>query len=225
MKDKITRRRFFRTLASYSPLLLFPLETHASKKSELPGVLVIGDSISMGYTPYLTGILSEKANVWHPEENCEGTSKGVLKLDKWVGNMKWDIIHFNFGLHDLKHVNPVTGANSNKPEDPQQADIKQYAYNLEIIVDRLKATGAKLIFATTTPVPEKSSPYRNPSDVIEYNKAALRIMKKEKIEINDLYRYSLPLVPEIQIPNNVHFKPEGYRLLAERVSEYVIKSL
>ena len=191
----------------------------------LLNVLIIGDSISIGYTPFLKEILSEKAYVWHPDENCEGTTKGVLKIDEWIGTTKWDIIHFNFGLHDLKHVNAITGANSNKPEDPLQADVKQYSKNLRFIVGRLKACGAKLIFATTTPVPEKSSPLREPEQALIFNKAALKIMKRENIEVNDLFEFTLPKLKEIQLTDNVHFKPDGYRALAEKVSASIIMAL
>ena len=196
-----------------------------NSNNKLTNILIIGDSISIGYTPFLKEILADKAYVWHPEENCEGTTLGVLNVDEWIGSTKWDIIHFNFGLHDLKHVNAETGANSSKPEDPLQVDVKQYSRNLKFIVEKLKATGAKLIFATTTPVPEKSSPLREPEQVLLFNKAALKIMKRDKIEVNDLYGYALPMLKEIQRPDNVHFTPEGYKALAERVSEYLLKEL
>jgi len=225
MKKKVSRREFLKTTASYGALLFFPFDALGTGGTALPNVLIIGDSISMGYTPFLKEILKDKAYVWHPDENCEGTTKGVLKMDEWIGTTKWDVIHFNFGLHDLKHVNAETGAASTKPEDPRQADLRQYSKNLSIIVDKLKKTGARLIFATTTPVPERSSPLREPEEVLKYNKAALKIMKKEKIEINDLFAFALPLVAEIQILYNVHFTPEGYKALAEKVSEYILKSL
>lgn len=191
----------------------------------LPNVLIIGDSISMGYTPFLKELLADIAFVWHPDENCEGTTKGALKINEWIGTTKWDVIHFNFGLHDLKHVNAETGANSNLPEDPLQADIKQYSKNLEFIVNRLKSSGAFLIYATTTPVPERSSPLREPEQVLKFNKAAIKIMKREQIEVNDLFSFALPMLKEIQRTDNVHFTPEGYRALAEKVSEYILNAL
>jgi hypothetical protein len=225
MKKKISRRFFLKSAGSFGTLMFLPKNAFGLSNRSLPNVLILGDSISMGYTPFLQEILAEKANVWHPDENCEGTTKGVLKVDEWLGNTKWDIIHFNFGLHDLKHVDAISGTNSSKPEDPLQADVRQYSKNMKIIVNKLKASGAKLIFATTTPVPEKSSPLREPEQVLLFNKAALKIMKKNKIEVNDLFGFALPGIKEIQIADNVHFKPEGYKALAERVSEYILKAL
>jgi hypothetical protein len=69
----------------------------------LPRVLLIGDSISMSYTLPVRELLEGKANVQHPPENCENTALGLKQLDSWLGTKKWDVIHFNFGLHDLKH--------------------------------------------------------------------------------------------------------------------------
>ena len=225
MEISNSRRDFLRKAFSFGALLFLKTDDIISAKMNLPDVLIIGDSISMGYAPFVKEILTGKALVSRPEGNCEGTTKGVLNIDEWLGNKKWDIIHFNFGLHDLKHVNTKTGASSNNPEDPRQADIKQYSKNLRIIVRRLKATGAKLIFATTTPVPKKSSPYREPEQVLNYNKAALKIMKKEAIPVDDLFNFTLPLVKEIQLPDNVHFTLEGYRKLAEKVSGSILDAL
>src|SRR6187399_239096 len=65
-------------------------------------VLVIGDSISIGYTPVVTTLLAGKADVKHNEGNAAHTGTGVAKLEEWLGTEKWKVITFNFGLHDLK---------------------------------------------------------------------------------------------------------------------------
>src|SRR5687768_8371749 len=67
----------------------------------LPRVLLIGDSISMGYTIPVRDLLKGQANVLRPMTNCGPTIRGIESLDSWLGNKKWDVIHFNFGLHDL----------------------------------------------------------------------------------------------------------------------------
>jgi lysophospholipase L1-like esterase len=225
MKNTISRRNFLRTVGSFGALMYAGGDVFGIGNQKQSNVLIIGDSISIGYTPFVKELLDKKAFVWHPDENCEGTTKGVLKVKEWLGDTKWDIIHFNFGLHDLKHVDAKTGVPTTKPEDPRQADVEQYSKNLKIIIPILKASGAKLIFATTTPVPEKSSPLREPEQVIIYNKAALKIMKKEGIVVNDLYEFALPKIKEIQLPNNVHFTPDGYRALAGKVSDSILKKL
>ena len=81
----------------------------AKMDPNLPNVLIIGDSISLGYTGVVSAKLAGKANVIHNPGNAQGTKLGVEKLQEWLGDTKWDVIHFNWGLHDLKHVKPETG--------------------------------------------------------------------------------------------------------------------
>jgi acyl-CoA thioesterase-1 len=208
---------------------LMPALTHSKGRKTLPQVLLIGDSISLGYTKAVQELLAGKANVQRPLNakggflNCQGTTFGVEKIDEWLGETKWDVIHFNFGLHDLKHVDAETGKNSNNPEDPQQADPKQYKKNMKAIVKRLKATGASLIFATTTPYPDKpGGPLRRADQPAIYNKVALKIMKRNKVMINDLYAFALPRLEKLQQPNNVHFSKEGSMELAKQVVEKIL---
>lgn len=226
------RRRFIKDSLLLYPALAIPGTLFSYSNQILPNVLILGDSISIGYTPFVQELLAGKANVYRPTlenkqpENCSGTTKGVANVDRWIDDLKWDIIHFNFGLHDLKHVNPETGENSSNPKDPQQAVIKQYKKNLEEIVGKLKMTGAKLIFATTTPYPDVTNgPLRKPGMSAKYNKAAVKIMNRNNIEINDLYAFMLPRMTELQLPNNVHFNPEGYKALAEKVAERIEEAL
>jgi lysophospholipase L1-like esterase len=136
------------------------------------------------------------------------------------------VIYFNFGLHDLKHVDAVTKEASAKAQDPLLTDLPTYATNLTIIAERLKATGAKVIFATTTPVPEHpGSPLREPGMPPKYNEVAIRVMKKQGIEVDDLYGFVLPQVKEIQIPDNVHYTPNGYELLGKHITAVISKYL
>src|SRR3954447_25970495 len=65
---------------------------------KLPNVLIIGDSISMGYTPPLREVLRGKANIFHPMRpdgklpaNCFYTSVCLTDLDKWLGSTKWSV--------------------------------------------------------------------------------------------------------------------------------------
>ncbi len=226
------RRNFLKTAVIGYGASLFPNMLMAWSKKPLPNVLLLGDSISMGYTKFVQELLQGKANVQRPLnakghfENCQGTTHGLQHIDSWLGDTKWDVIHFNFGLHDLKHVDPITGKNSKKPEDPQQADLKTYKKNLTKIVKKLKATNAKLIFATTTPFPDKpGGPLRRADQPEKYNKVALKIMKKNDIVINNLYSFTLPRLAELQPPKNVHFTKEGSKALAGRVAEKILEAI
>src|SRR2546430_2696439 len=70
---------------------------------KLPRVLLIGDSISIGYTIPTRELLKGKANLHRIPANGGSTKDGLANIDKWLGTGKWDVIHFNWGLHDLKH--------------------------------------------------------------------------------------------------------------------------
>jgi acyl-CoA thioesterase-1 len=137
------------------------------------------------------------------------TINGVENLDHWLGSGKWDVIHFNWGLHDLRFMD----------DGKHQVAIEKYEKNLQDLVERLKRTGAALIWAHTTPVPDAEvTPPRKNSDVIAYNAAAKRVMDKNHIRINDLYVVAFPRLTEIQRPANVHYTDPGYEVLAERVA-------
>jgi len=182
----------------------------------LPRVLLIGDSISIGYTLPVRERLAGIANVHRIPENGGPTTNGLAKLDTWLGTRGWDVIHFNWGLHDLKIMD--TG----QPQVP----LPEYERNLDQLVQRLKQTGAPLIWATTTPVPEgKLGTPRHPKDVPLYNEAARKIMERHGVTVNDLYAFGLPQLSEIQITNNVHFTKEGSAVLAQPVVEAILASL
>ena len=66
----------------------------------LPRVLIIGDSISIGYTTMLRKNLVGKANVHRVDGNCRWSAYGDENIEQWLGEGDWDLIHFNFGLWD-----------------------------------------------------------------------------------------------------------------------------
>ncbi|GMV99362.1 MAG: hypothetical protein AMXMBFR84_05010 [Candidatus Hydrogenedentota bacterium] len=194
--------------------------------ADRPNVLIIGDSISIGYMKPLESLLQGKAVVVHNPGNAAHSGKGLENIEAWLGDTQWDVIHFNHGLHDLKYVDDAGKNVASKELGHIQIPLEQYAKNLEAIVDRLKKTGAKLIFATTTPFPEKpDGPLREVADVTRYNEAALEIMKRHEVAIDDLYTFALPRLTEIQIPKNVHFTEEGSKVLAQEVARHIEAAL
>ena len=189
----------------------------------LPRVLLIGDSISIGYTLPLRAALKGRANVHRPAENCQHTWKGLESIDRWLGDGTWDVIHFNWGLHDLKHVD-AQGRLALPPSGKQISTVEQYASNLEKLVDRLNATGAKLVWRPTTPVPHGARG-RIPSDLDRYNGAAREIMDRHGIEIDDMNAFiAAESVPHVR-PDNVHFSAESSARLAENSAAAIAKAL
>ena len=177
----------------------------------LPRILLIGDSISIGYTVGVRELLSGKANVHRPLTNCGPTTKGVKELEKWLGDKPWDVIHFNFGLHDLKYLGP-------------KGQNLDYEKNLRTMVARLEKTGAELVWRTTTPVPPGARG-RVVGDSVKYNQAAAKVMKERKIAIDDMYTFCMPRLKEIMRPANVHFTPAGSKALAKQAVAAISSAL
>ena len=188
----------------------------AAARTELPKVLLIGDSISIGYTPHVVERLSGMADVQHHPGNAGHTGNGLARLEQWLGDEPWDVIHFNFGLHDLcwrtpgkRDRNKATGVLTNSPE--------RYRENLRAITARLQQTGAQLVFATTTPVPEGEIG-RYAGDARRYNDVARQVMAEAGVPINDLFAIMDGRMEQYaRAPGDVHFTQEGRALLGESV--------
>ena len=182
----------------------------------LPRVLIIGDSISMGYTLPVRKNLEGKANVLRIPENGGPSSRGIDKLTKWLGDKKWNLIIFNFGLHDLRVME----------EGKHQVEIADYEKNLTTIGQALLKTGAKVIFVNTTPVPKAAMKVvRLDTDVVAYNASASKVMKELKIPVIDLNAAVTPKIKDYQKPNDVHYLPEGYQFLGQVISAEIAKNL
>ena len=101
--------------------------------TDLPKVLIMGDSISIGYTPHVVENLKGVAEVQRHKGNAGPTIRGVAKIEEWLGNGKWDLIHFNWGLWDMY------GWEYHQEDRSPEA----YGQRLEFLVARLKKTGAQ----------------------------------------------------------------------------------
>ena len=174
---------------------------------KLPRVLLIGDSVSCGYTLATRKFLTGKANVRRAPENCGPTANGLKKMDIWLGDGKWDVIHFNFGIHD------------------RATPISDYTQRLEQLIERMGKTGAKLIWASTTPIPDDPAKKQTAASIIERNQVAADVMKKHGIAIDDLFAAVTPRLAEVQNPNDVHFNASGSDFLGQKVADSIQKAL
>lgn len=191
----------------------------------LPRVLLIGDSISIGYTVPTREALKDKANLHRIPTNGGPTTRGLQSIDAWLGDGNWDVIHFNWGLHDLKYMGPK-GENLYPKEKGGKRQVPEadYAKNLEKLVTRLKQTKAKLIWRNTTPCPPGAKG-RYVGDSVIYNKIAARIMKKHGISTHDLFTTSMEQMDELMLPANVHYKKEGSAALGKDVARVILDAL
>ncbi len=177
----------------------------------LPRVLLIGDSVSRGYTAAVRKALAGKANVHRAPANCGPTASGIKNIDAWLtdhpGGGKWDVIHFNFGIHD------------------RGTPVADYTARLEQLVQRMKQTDAKVIWASTTPIPDNPEQKQTAASVVERNAAAAEVMQKHGVAIDDLFGFITPRLAEMQRPKDVHFKDEGYELLGQQVADSITDAL
>jgi lysophospholipase L1-like esterase len=221
MKSKYLKRRdFIRTSLTAMGSVFIASPNFARIGPVLPKVLIIGDSISLGYTPLVKELLKGKAVVQHNPGNAEHTGTGLDQIDDWLGTTYWDVIHFNWGLWDLcyRHPDSTVYGNRDKINGELTHTVRVYKRNLKALVRIIKPRGRCLIWANTTPVPPGEAG-RFEGDAATYNRVAMKIMNKHNIRINDLHSLMLPHMEKYQVrPGDVHFTTEGYGLLAEQVA-------
>jgi lysophospholipase L1-like esterase len=204
-----------------------PISSSGEAEAHIPKVLIIGDSISIGYTPALIELLKGEATVVHHKGNAGPTGNGLEKLDEWLGDEHWDLIHFNWGLHDLcyRHPDSKVQGNRDKVRGTLTTSLEQYEQNLKRLVGQLQKTGAKLVWAHTTVVPEGEAG-RFVGDDQKYNRVAAKIMHEQSIPINDLCALTQSFPADMfTAPGNVHFTAEGYAKLAEQVAAAIRQEL
>ena len=208
-------------------LLLFALLLFWGSRDPEPNVLIIGDSISIGYFPFVRDALANRATVVHNPGNAQHTGTGLQKIEEWLGDEKWDVIHFNWGLWDLcyRHPDAKVYGNRDKINGTLAFTVDEYAANLDSLVQILQGTGAKLIFATTTYVPTEEAG-RFHGDERRYNKVARQVMKKYGVPVNDLFPLSKRIHGEFgKGEDDVHYEAQGYERLGEKVVRAVEKAL
>jgi isoamyl acetate esterase len=184
-------------------------------------VVLIGDSIRIGYQDIVRRELAGIAEVWSPEING-GDSRNVLAhLDEWSIACKPDVIHINCGLHDLKQA---FGASTH------QIPREEYAANVRQILERVqRETRAQIIWATTTPVNQvwhhaNKEFDRFEADVVAYNETANAIARELKIPLDDLNRVIADAGrDELLLPDGVHYGSEGYALLGKTVADFIAR--
>jgi acyl-CoA thioesterase-1 len=182
-------------------------------------VLIIGDSISIGYTPLVADRLADRFVVTHNEGNAGDSDKVRRELDHWLArDADAAIVTCNCGLHDIKLARDGTG---------HQVPIDRYRENLADLAARLSGIAPKVLWATTTPVltqrHAQAKPFdRHQSDVEAYNAVAVEIMAGAGLAVVDLHQVILDAGPDRCICNDgVHMLPEGSALLAARLAEAI----
>ena len=184
-------------------------------------VLLIGDSIRVGYCEFVKENLKEIADVYYPAENCRNTQYIITSLRLWLNicdPQKVDVIHFNAGQWDVAHWSEIGDS---------LTTLEEYGKNLWKIISimRLLYPNAKIIFATTTPMnPDSIVPVnpRTTEEIIEYNKVAKKVCLENNVVINDLFALCENWGAEM-FKDYTHFTDSANQQLANQVSEEIKK--
>lgn len=196
----------------------------AEPSPPLPVVVLLGDSIRLGYAPLVAERLAGRATVVSPAANGGDSATLLRGLEEWAIRQRPAVVHFNCGLHDLKR---------SKTTGRHQMELTQYEGNLKQVVARLqKEATASLVFANTTPVLDarhaarKAEFDRFEADVERYNTAAVSVMKACGVPVNDLHWVvEQSGVEKLLNADGVHYTPAGSAILAEAVADSVLRQL
>ena len=189
-------------------------------------VLLLGDSIRMGYDDYVKEMLDGECEVYYSEDNGRFTVYTLWQANQMFRTHgSFDVVHWNNGSWDM---------NTEAPMDGSMIPLDEYTYYLRRIARTLKGWGAKVIFATTPPLFETASAvdeqtganigYNNEL-VKTYNAAAKAVMDEEGVLVNDLYELCLQGEKYYKCPDMLHLTEEGYRHCAAQACEYIRKYL
>jgi lysophospholipase L1-like esterase len=194
----------------------------AAQETSLPRVVLVGDSIRLGYAPLVAKRLEGKAIVISPTPNGEDSGNVLRNLEEWVITEKPDVVHLNAGLHDLK-----------LKDKSYQVPLVEYEKNLKTILERIQTgTKAKVVFATTTPILDNRHAQRKAgfdrfeADVQRYNATAVSIMTQAGVPINDLHTIVEAGGKDALLGGDgTHYTQHGYDLLAAAVTDSILSSL
>ena len=229
--------------------------TQPALSTSAKNVLLVGDSISMpsppspgGYGLIVKALLENASytngtavSVWHNGGwgnggQASSTRKGMnctsnVTAGNWLDfSGTLDVVHFNFGLHDL--VDPRS------TEGPEAVNLTVYNGFLQQIYARFSARAKHVIWATTTPCPAAcGGKGRSDTAVQLYNKEALKALTAaassagKTLLVDDLYGAVEQSCGAhykscgLQIKNNVHFSPAGREFLGQHVSKSILEAL
>jgi lysophospholipase L1-like esterase len=203
----------------------FPVGQSDSEEPKMPKVVLLGDSIRLGYAAVVEKELAGKVAIVSPKANGGDSSNLLKNLDAWVIREQPALVHFNCGIHDTK---------KSKAKGTFQVPPEHYEANLRKIVERIrKETKATVLFATTTPIlDERAAKGRTKADyellnasVEQYNRIAHKVMDDLKVPVNDLHALFADAETRgrLMSSDGVHFTTDGRALLGKAVAGFIKK--
>ncbi|MBO4344759.1 MAG: SGNH/GDSL hydrolase family protein [Victivallales bacterium] len=214
--------------------------------SSLPRALLLGDSISLGYTPFVQKKLEGRVFVTRPQCNC-GPSEFYLRergnIGEWLGSTQWDVVHVNFGIWDHHFINEKEDIFFYRTQQAQldsrpmeerigivesmgyhlRTTAQEYERNTRTILSDIRSHARKVVFALSTPVPLYRETLYTTDCIAEYNDIAVKVCREMDIPINDLYSVAAPLRADQN--DGCHFSEYGYDILANAVVKAILDCL
>jgi len=178
-------------------------------------ILIVGDSISMGYTPTVAAELADVAEVVHHPGNGTDSSNVISGIGEWIAEARPDVVTLNCGLHDIKRE---------KTNRLCQVPLDFYKMILPIVIDKIRSAGCRAVWVNTTPVIEKRHQAVKPfdrynKDVDAYNKAAKDVAQKAGLPVINLHKAAGDLGLETALADDgVHFTADAYEALGKKVA-------
>ena len=188
-------------------------------------ILLLGDSIRMGYQYDVKELLANEYEVIFPEDNGRFAAYTLWQVNQeFKRNSGIEIVHFNNGYWDMNIEAPMTEAIH---------PVEEYKSFLRRIVALCRQCGAKVVFATTVPILEEGAARDNTGVqgtinysnewVKEYNAAAVEVMTELDVPINDLYALCMEDERRYKCDDLLHLSDEGNCRCAEQVADYIRK--
>lgn len=190
-------------------------------------VLLLGDSIRMGYQNDVRRLLQGKAEVYFDEDNGRFAAYTLWQANQMFRKYgKFDVVHWNNGYWDMNVEAPMTEA---------VHPIDEYIHFLRRILGEIRRNGAEVIFATTTPILSAGEAKDNTGVdatinynddwVRAYNDAAKKLMAEENVTVNDLYALCRQDKTCYKCEDLLHLTAEGYRACAREAVRLIEEKL
>lgn len=188
-------------------------------------VLLLGDSIRMGYDSYVKEELKDEFEVYYDDTDNGRFSAYTIWQFNILNNKygPFDIVHFNNGYWDMNHE---------CPDGSETFPLEDYLHNLKRLIGLIRQINAIPIFSTTIPIYEtKEDTLYNgvmyqkinylDSWVTKYNAAAIHLMEEEHVLVNDLYSLLLDEPRYAKCQDSLHLTTEGYIKCAKKVASII----
>lgn len=209
----------------------------------MKNILLLGDSIRMGYDSFVKEKLQGRANVFFSEDNGRFAQYTLREMNIWQSKLSLpeiQLVHWNNGLWDVLHLGTEAVGNDGEAEgitfSPENVPggmkydkepltpPDMYRYMIGRVLTRIHQLfpGADVVFATTTPAIEEQATcaYRSNAEIEQYNAIAREELIPRGVRINELGKFAAEKCANLH-KDWVHYTDEGSALLADEIIRFL----